>query len=536
MKKNSFIFLVPVCLGGLIFLLIVGPRALDPTNIAWLSGGDPSTGYLGWVFFRQDEWRFPLALNPHYGLELSSSILYSDSNVLFAFIFKAFSFILPPTFQYFGIWILLCFILQAYASWKILQLISNNFYICFIGTIIFVFSPNFLARLYGHYNLLGHFFILMSLYIIIKQDISARKWQWLILLICASLVHSYLSAMVIALWFTDLVTCLLVKKISSVYFIKECIIFFMVIFVTLYLGGYFTITKGLEAGGYGLYRMNILSLFNPSGWSYILKALPECPGNYEGFNYLGLGNLFLLFWTIPVYITNRKKIVFAKKYYPLAILFMGFTLFAITSDVSFLNYNFHLFTINFSIFKMFRASGRFFWPVFYIIILLCIWTTIKFRKRDVAIFLLTLSAFFQIIDTHIIWSDFRKIFMVSRASVWDTPLKNSFWNQAADRYSKLRAIPPNFTVFKDWSYFAQYAGKNGLKIDLAYLARMDPSALNRLNQHNADMSASGLFEKDTLYLIHEDYVSSVKQNIDTNKNFFTNVDGFYILAPHWKNF
>ena len=95
-----------ITLGCLVFLLIVGPRVLDGTNIAWLTSGDPSTGYLGWEFFRHDQWRLPFALNPHYGLEVSSSIIYSDSNVLFAFIFKLFSVFLPEHFQYFGIGII----------------------------------------------------------------------------------------------------------------------------------------------------------------------------------------------------------------------------------------------------------------------------------------------------------------------------------------------------------------------------------------------------------------------------------------------
>ena len=34
------------------FLLIAGPRFLDPTNVAWLVGGDPLQHYLGWAFYR----------------------------------------------------------------------------------------------------------------------------------------------------------------------------------------------------------------------------------------------------------------------------------------------------------------------------------------------------------------------------------------------------------------------------------------------------------------------------------------------------
>jgi hypothetical protein len=62
--------LLPLLIGVVAFFLVVGPRALNPLNIAWLGNGDPATHYLGWVFFRQSPWSFPIGLNPSYGLEL----------------------------------------------------------------------------------------------------------------------------------------------------------------------------------------------------------------------------------------------------------------------------------------------------------------------------------------------------------------------------------------------------------------------------------------------------------------------------------
>ncbi len=46
-------------------------------------------------------------------------------------------------------------------------------------------------------------------------------------------------------------------------------------------------------GGYGFFRMNLLSPFDPKGWSYVLRTLP-LPSDYgEGYMYFGLGLLFL---------------------------------------------------------------------------------------------------------------------------------------------------------------------------------------------------------------------------------------------------
>ena len=118
--------LIPLCLGFIVFLVIVGPLPLDPTNIDWLKGNkDPTQHYLGLAFYLNSPWQWPLGLNPQYGLDISSSIVYSDSIPLLAITFKALSGWLTTPFQYFGWWLLACFILQAWFAWKLLSLITD---------------------------------------------------------------------------------------------------------------------------------------------------------------------------------------------------------------------------------------------------------------------------------------------------------------------------------------------------------------------------------------------------------------------------
>ena len=78
---------------------------------------DPATHFLGWHFFRNEPWHLPLGLNWAYGMEMSSSIVYTDSIPLLALIFKPFSNYLPTLFQYTGLWILICFALQGTFGW-----------------------------------------------------------------------------------------------------------------------------------------------------------------------------------------------------------------------------------------------------------------------------------------------------------------------------------------------------------------------------------------------------------------------------------
>lgn len=166
LNKHPALALLPLLLGVLAFFLVIGPRALDPQNIAWLKEGDPATHYLGWLYFRHAPWTFPLGLNPSYGLELGSAVIFSDSNPLLALLFKPFNGWLPQTFQYFGLWLLACFVLQAWFAWKLLGLITDNPVLRLLGTGLLVFSPPMFLRTGGHLSLAGHFLILAALYLV----------------------------------------------------------------------------------------------------------------------------------------------------------------------------------------------------------------------------------------------------------------------------------------------------------------------------------------------------------------------------------
>ena len=85
---------IPTLIGAICFSKVVGINVLIPSNIAWFAGGvnsDMLQHYLGWSFYRDSPWRLPLGLNPDYGLELSNSIVYTDSIPLLAIFFKLFN-------------------------------------------------------------------------------------------------------------------------------------------------------------------------------------------------------------------------------------------------------------------------------------------------------------------------------------------------------------------------------------------------------------------------------------------------------------
>src|SRR5690625_2532170 len=103
-----------------------GFSTLSPSHIGWvMSGWDTPAQYLGWEFFRYSPWQWPPGMNPAYGANAPGSIVLADCIPLLAIPLKLFSAWLPAQFQYFGIWILSCFILQAWFAYLLIRRVCD---------------------------------------------------------------------------------------------------------------------------------------------------------------------------------------------------------------------------------------------------------------------------------------------------------------------------------------------------------------------------------------------------------------------------
>lgn len=136
--KKFFNITIPIFLGIATFILITGGKIVWPTNINWLFlHGDNTTSFDAWQFFRRTPiLQNPLGANYPYGMGMGS-IIYAEPLFLFAFPFKLISNFLPTFFQYSGLWILVCFILQAIFSWKLIEKITDDRWLKLFGTLFF---------------------------------------------------------------------------------------------------------------------------------------------------------------------------------------------------------------------------------------------------------------------------------------------------------------------------------------------------------------------------------------------------------------
>lgn len=535
--ERYWVCLLPILLGALAFLLVIGPRVLDPTNIGWLGEGDAATHYMGWAFFRNSPWTFPLGMNPSYGLELGNGIIFSDSNPLLAFLFKPFSAWLPETFQYFGLWLLACFILQAWFAWKLVGLLTPSLWIRLLGTGLFVFSPPMFLRMGGHLSLSGHFLILAALYLALRPDLQKRRLAWGVLLAVTALVHAYLLAMVALIWLADLASQAIKGRLSRRDALIELGGLFLLVAFCCWQAGYFSVGGGTVAGGYGLYRLNVMSLVNPSGWSHTLRDMPQGPGDYEGFNYLGLGILMLAICAGVALLQGNTGLANAVRHRRLLLLaLIGLTLFSLTNNlgIGMLNLHYWLPRPLELLANVFRAAGRMFWPVFYAIVFAVIFLVIRGNKPRAAVYLLAIALLVQVLDTRAGWAGLRQSRMMPAASSWPTSMTDPFWASAASHYSKVRTLLPQNQP-ENWLLTSQYALTHGLQTDGVYLGRMGTREIEQAQRRAAQMLASGEYAADSLYILDPGTALQAAKTVKRQTDLLTRIDGLVVLAPGWKS-
>jgi hypothetical protein len=548
--ENSLkILLVPIILGVISFFLTVGPLPLNPLNISWLSGWDPQQEYYGWAIYRNSPWEFPVGLNTNFGMEFGSSVVYSDAIPILAILFKLINFLLPEKFQYFGLWNLVSFIGQSIFAWMLLNLFIKDRWILVFSTCLFIFSPPFLWKIGSSNSLISQFLILAALYLLFKKKNTQNFYQWLFLLVLAEGIHFYIFSMIGVLWFVGLLQQLLIEKtLDKLQAGKQILIVLVVILTFGWQFGYFAVGAGSAAtGNYGLGAMNVLAPFNSSGWSYVIPAIPQTPFNFvqsnlilnnvEGMNYLGAGSLMILLIAFVGIIKNKSFTTSWLKNYPFIFLgLLSLSLLAISNKVSIgpLNFTFQLPEEVIGIASMFRASGRMFWPVYYMIVLCSLVVVFRSFKKPVAVLMIGACALIQIFDTHAQWSSERNA--LQRASM-ETPkniLVSSFWNIAGNKYDELIRVPAKNNLY-DWVLFSRYAAANKMATNSVFLARFDENKLLDLNEALDKEISNGQYRPSGLYIIEDSGIIPVLMNLDQSKHLFARIDGYNVLAPYWKS-
>jgi hypothetical protein len=541
---------IAITLGILAFFLVVGPTTLNPLNENWLLvGNDVTQHYLGWVFFRHSPWSFPIGLNPTNGLEFSSSIVYSDSIPILAFIFKFLSPILPEPFQYMGFWLCLCFILHAYFTWKLVALISSYFWVRFFSTILFLFSPILLFRTDMEKPQVGHFFILAALLLNLKRDIKGRYWWWFVLLIAALLVNFYIFAMVLGLYLADLLDRLVISKTLSYRIaILQMLGLSGSILLVLWQAGYFAVPSAGQ-WGFGFFKLNLLGFFNPLGWSYVLPDIPMQSSWAEGYMYIGLGVILGFILILPGCLSWPRQIFLRAKERPFFYcIILGFFIFSISNQIGIglWEFSYPLPEAVLKIAAILRASARMFWPVYYFLYLFLIYELCRCYSKSVAVTILSILCFIQGTDLYAGWKINRAATSSLGPAIYSNPLPSPIWSELIQQYNNIKLvaqrdqlIPDNMARFlaHEWKRFGRLASQYGLGTNTTYLTRGDQPELRlAVNTRLLQAMQNGIYEPSTLYVIPDKELGRAWCGMLNQPNArLIRIDDYNILAPNYAN-
>ncbi|MBR5564902.1 MAG: hypothetical protein IKW08_01925 [Roseburia sp.] len=473
-------YILPSMIGILFFFMVYGMTPLDVTNDAWIMAGydesDLTQHYAGWVLFRSADWSFPLGMIESMADGTGTMLTFTDSIPIAAIFFKAIDFLLPETFQYFGWYILICFLLQAIAGYKIVQRKVDKPEWCYVGVLLFLLSPILLERSFRHTALGSHWFVLFALLIYLKSRDARKAGKelfsvgYVILNVLTVLIHPYFLPMVMI--FTALTAWENMLQFKS--WIKNGV-YLLINVVLAYGAGWLVGALGwdIESArfGYGYFSMNLNAIINPLSlggyeWSKFLPQLPQIHGNYDGFNYLGVGVLLLALVTIILGVkkwfvcADKKQWLKDNIYLILALVFL--TVFSVTNVVTWNDKELLNIPIPDWLYwkaGIFRASGRIFYPVYYVIFTYIIYQLAQMQRVKVGLTILIVGVLLQFVDLSAVLKE--KHVMMDENSRFVSLLDDEVLTEAARGRAKVTLSAVSDIV--EMRRIAVWAGKNGMK-------------------------------------------------------------------------
>lgn len=510
MDRRVLLFLLGAALGAAAFLLVYGISPLDIRNDAFCRGGflekDIQQHYAGWLFYRQSALPFPLCITPAINAPQGVSVAYTDSIPLVAAVCRPLAELLGGTFQYFGWFTLLCFVLQGGFGALLCGLFASSAASAAPGSLLFVTSPILYERALRHTSLGAQWLLLAALYLYFS---CRRRGRYVskglfFLNILAVGIHPYFVPMTYAI-----TLALLLEYAVSARRWRGPV---------LYLAGDLACTGGLAAalgffygtatsGGqalYGYFSMNLNALWNPAGvngtvYSRFLPAQNQVNGNYDAFAYLGLGVLIAL--PVVLFLGRRRIFAHLRRHWALGAVCVILTAFAVSHVVTANGAT--LFTLPLpgqwiQVFSIFRSGGRMFWPVYDLMVLAAFAGLGRLPKPLLWTGLLISVQLLDISPG--LWQRHQDFRAASQAEAFPSALQSNFW-QAAARYSHLESVQG---LQDDALHLALYAADHGMTTNDPFAARYDAAALESNRQAVLQELAEGALRQDTLYLFEEE--------------------------------
>lgn len=566
-------FILGCLVGVIVFLSIYGIDIINVTNDTWLLDSskteqlwDLTQHYLGWIFYRNSEWQFPLGLVE--GLyDEAISIAYTDSIPLFAFICKLLSPILPETFQYFGIFGLMCYALMGGFGALITRKFTDSLFVNICSSFLFVMAPCLLKRMFYHTALSAHFLILAAFCLWLYRDSHFKKRStyitlWSILSILATLINPYLTPMILGILFCSLfqewiANGKLLTVLPGILF--PCIS----VFISGYIIGIFHGNVSPSSEGLESLSFNLLQFFNPTNYllsidnmvyswsdlnmSLFLPSLPSVsPWQEEGYSYLGLGMIFLSFVTLIIALVFifTKKLFIPYKNRKFLSIFLSVTLCGIVflflalspkaSIGTTILYNIEYPDIIFDMLSVFRSTGRFIWPVYYGciagVLILCIYLFSNKKKPLYLLLLFTVGI--QTIDL-IPGLEYKHNAYAQEFSTDISTFQSKAWEELGTNATQIMFYPStHYLLYCNPELscrFEEYALDYDLTLNITYMSRDLSDIADEKTYDHFELRAQGEGFPDIIYVFGETFDKPDPELVGLN---YYIIDGYVIGTEH----
>jgi hypothetical protein len=328
-----------------------------------------------YYYYVQSSWHLPLFYVSALGTPAGANVVFADVVPVVALAGKLIHNFTGATVNPYGVYLFLCFALPGVMMTLALIAAKTRYALAtLIGAIFANTMPALLWR-WGHIAVGSHFLLIgaLALYLFSLQK---RTWgglagAWIAYLALTYLTDIYLFTMVGTVWLCAVIQRRLDGLVTSRKMLSAGLLTVAALASVITLSGQFGSGGGLpfdQYGYYGYYSMNLLSPFVPqkSGLLPGIRGIIDATGGqYEGFNYLGLGLLLVTILVLPSEAGWLRRNL--RRHVALFFAFAVLIAFAVSNRV-FVGH-WELFELPIPhlnrVLGIFRSSGRFFWLVGY---------------------------------------------------------------------------------------------------------------------------------------------------------------------------
>lgn len=488
---------VLAALSSALYVFALYPLHFLLGKAAFFESEDIAQHVSGWLAYAADAWRWPIFFTNRINHPDGISIAFTDSIPLIAVLFKPFVRFLPENFHYFGLWQGFAFFFQGMAAVFLMRALGVRHLLSSIAALVFALTwPSLMWRM-AHTSLMTHALILTALGVYFHGRSgrwSFRKTTVSFFVLCtlALLIHPYFIPLCFLIFLAYIIDDSLQTgkwRSNLCWAIVLAVLIVILGKVLGYLGG------SSAGGGFGQFSLNLAAPFCGGHFTPCFKDATG--GQGEGYNYLGAGLIFL---AVIGFAVHREKAVLMLKQWPaLFAIALGIFVYALSNKVYFqdyllVEYSFPRFAR--SLASTFRASGRFFWVVGYLLLFLVLSLWLREKRRYVPL-IMTVAIVMQLVDVQPLRDR-----LVGAAHGPGT-VEEKKWEPILANIDKVSIYPIFGCASAPSDIYIQYqllATRHKKLLNTAYIARSTPDCEEKNREFSENLAGRTLYVLPLEYL------------------------------------